>query len=411
MTKFIQKLVAVVLLCAGLAACGDRKESNPLGIQAPEWQQFAHPKGERISLYKEAKEDSPVLKTAIASDNGDYFEARIFWSDEEAPRGWYTEKWIANEHDALPILGEEGEFYKVYVFNETLGAKEAYVKKADCEAVKPVTLTQKLIDSIGMVEGRCDNIVKEGELQNLCFSSFQVDYDEEPYIMMGQLIGDCIVYPNASIVTLHVTSEKAPITFAKAEGGDGFILNCGEDQLWQPDPSQASILDTRKLSNEQMQQMYNDLKVDGAKLQEVLYYIPEVNKERFIHIYIFPTDDGSKGEESVSASAEAQVNNDDPETVTRQIIERAMARDAEGLGELMTGTPQEIQGASNLLMLAFSEVKGYNITKCEINGNRARVRYTVKFKYDTQKDKFDLVRTDDGSWKLVAKENNTIKVM
>ena len=49
MTRFIQKLVAVVLLCAGLAACGDRKESNPLGIQAPEWQQFAHPKGERIS--------------------------------------------------------------------------------------------------------------------------------------------------------------------------------------------------------------------------------------------------------------------------------------------------------------------------------------------------------------------------
>lgn len=101
----------------------------------------------------------------------------------------------------------------------------------------------------------------------------------------------------------------------------------------------------------------------------------------------------------------------DPETVARQIIERAMARDTPGLGELMTGTSKEIEGASNLLMIAFSEVKGYNITKCEINGDRARVRFIVKFKHDTEKDKMDLVKTADGSWKLVAGENNSINVM
>ena len=65
-------MMAATLLCAGLVACGDmKKESNPLGVEAPAWQQFVHPKGERIFLYKEAKEDSPVLKRAIATDNED----------------------------------------------------------------------------------------------------------------------------------------------------------------------------------------------------------------------------------------------------------------------------------------------------------------------------------------------------
>lgn len=404
-------MMAATLLCAGLVACGDmKKESNPLGVEAPAWQQFAHPKGERIFLYKEAKEDSPVLKRAIATDNEDYYEVKTFWSNEEAPRGWFTETRPTNEHEALPILGEEGEFFKVYVFDEIVGAKEAYVKKADCEVVKPVTLTQELIDSIGKIEGRCDNIIKEGELKNLCFSSFQVDYDEEPYIMMGQLIGNCVVYSNANIVKLNVASEKAPITFDKVEGENGFILSCGEDQLWQPNPTQASVLDTRKLSEEQMRQMYNDLKVDGAKLNEVLYYIPEVNKEQFIHVYIYDINDNSQSN-NFSETNNQGTTIDDPETVACKIIESAMARDTKVLGEQMIGSPEEIQGASNILILAFSEVKGYYITKCEINGDHARVRYNVKFKYDTEKDKIDLVKTADGSWKLVAKENNTIKVM
>lgn len=406
MNKNILTLTAAVLLCTMLAACGgDKGLSNPLNVEAPAWQQFAHPKGNNKPLYKEATENSPVLKVAIAPSDGDSYETKIFWSDEKGPRGWYAESWIVNDNDVYPILGEEGDFYKLYVFNEVVGAKEAYAKKTDFDIVKPIALTQEIIDSIGKTEIRCDNIIKEGELQNLCFSSFEGDYDEPPFVTMGQLCGNCIIYPRINTAYLNVVTDKAPITFTKTEDNESYTLNVGEDQLYQPNSTSAIIFDTKKLSEELIKQMYNDLKQDGAEIKEVLYYIPEVNKERFIHIIIFPSDNKTE-----VVSTEQQVV-DDPETVARQVIERAMARDVDGVRELMTGSDKEIEGYAKILILAFSEVRGYNITKCEVNGDRARVRYTVKFKYDSEKDKFDLVKTADGSWKLSANGNGRIKVM
>lgn len=406
MNKNILTLTAAVLLCTMLAACGgDKGLNNPLNVEAPAWQQFAHPKGNNKPLYKEATENSPVLKVAIAPSDGDSYETKIFWSDEKGPRGWYAESWIVNDNDVYPILGEEGDFYKLYVFNEVVGAKEAYAKKTDFDIVKPIALTQEIIDSIGKTEIRCDNIIKEGELQNLCFSSFEGDYDEPPFVTMGQLCGNCIIYPRINTAYLNVVTDKAPITFTKTEDNESYTLNVGEDQLYQPNSTSAIIFDTKKLSEELIKQMYNDLKQDGAEIKEVLYYIPEVNKERFIHIIIFPSDNKTE-----VVSTEQQVV-DDPETVARQVIERAMARDVNGVRELMTGSDKEIEGYAKILILAFSEVRGYNITKCEVNGDRARVRYTVKFKYDSEKDKFDLVKTADGSWKLSASGNGRIKVM
>ena len=409
MKKNFLNLMAATLLCAGLVACGgEKKESNPLNVEAPALEQFAHPKGDGVTIYKQVKSDAPVLQIASEPVEGDFGDMEVLWSGEKAPRGWYVNNYEISSYDALPILGEEGDFYKVYVSHEWLGGKEGYVKKADCDVVKPMALTPELIDSIGKSECRSDRIVKEGELRNLCFSSYLGDYDEMSF-EMGQWCGHCIVYPKTKSVSLNITIGQAPVSFAKGEGeGDeSYMLSGGEDQLCQPNQEGPSVFDTQKLSEEQIRQVYNALKVDGAKAKEVLYYIPEVNKERFIHIYIFPIDNESKGEES----APEQTTNDSPEAVVSKIIECAMAQDTKGLGELMTGTPKEIQGASTLLMMAFSEVRSYNIIKCEVNGDKARVRYSVKFKYDTEKDKMDLVKTEDGSWKLVAADNASIKVM
>lgn len=401
MKKNFLAFIAVALLCVGLTACGGgQAENNPLNVQAPEWKQFIVPKVENPKIYKQANENSPVLRTSITTDYADVYEARMYWSDETAPRGRFTEHWIVAENSTYPILGEEGDFYKVYVFNEVVGAVEGFMKKAECNVVEPALLTPELIDSIGKMEGRCDNIVREGDLENLCISSFQVDYDEEPYIIMGQLCGNCIVYPHGYTAALSIVPETTPVTFTKVESGKGFMLRGSEDLLFQPNPVQASVLDTKKLSTELIQQMYNDLKTEKPELKEVLYYIPEVQKEQFIHVMIVPTAN-NKGESKEGVSATTAKSADDPETIVRQVIERAMARDMEGVAELLAGQPGNVESLKKLLVVAFSEVKSYNIRKTEINGNQAIVRYTVKFKYDSEKDKFDMVKTSDG-WKVNA---------
>lgn len=282
-------MMAATALCVVLSACGgEQKVINPLGVQAPEWQQFAHPKGEGATIYKLAKADAPVLQIASEPVEGDYGESEILWSDQKPPRGWYVNNYDISSSDALPIIGEEGNFYKVYVSNQWLGGEEGYIKKSDCDIVKAAALTPEVVDSIGKTEFRSDNIIKEGDLQSLCFSSFLGDYDEMSF-KMGQLCDLCIVYPDTKPVTLNVTMGNAPITFAKAEEEENYLLSAGEDQLYQPGPESPSVFDTKKLSGEQINQLYSDLKLDGAELKEVVYYIPEVSKERFIHIYIFPT--------------------------------------------------------------------------------------------------------------------------
>lgn len=336
MKKNILTFMAVALLCAGLVACGgEKKESNPLNVEAPAWEQFAHPKGDNATIYKQAKADAPVLQIASEPVEGDYGDMEVLWSDEKAPRGWYVNNYDISTYDALPILGEEGEFYKVYVSHEWLGGEEGYVKKAECDVVKPVALTTELIDSIGKMEFRSDNILKEGELQNLCFSSYLGDYDEISF-KMGQWCGNCIVYPETKPVSLNITMGNAPISFAKGEGeGDeSYMLSGGEDQLCQPSPDNPSVFDTKKLSEEQIQQMYNDLKVDGAKPKEVLYYIPEVNKERFIHLYIFLT-----GNELYMAQLNAVSALSGPQEVATSADSPFREQDALGYWTYKSGKP------------------------------------------------------------------------
>ena len=107
-------MMAATALCVVLSACGgEQKVINPLGVQAPEWQQFAHPKGEGATIYKLAKADAPVLQIASEPVEGDYGESEILWSDQKPPRGWYVNNYDISSSDALPIIGEEGNFYKI----------------------------------------------------------------------------------------------------------------------------------------------------------------------------------------------------------------------------------------------------------------------------------------------------------
>ena len=290
MNKKILTLMAAVLLCTMLAACGgDKGLNNPLNVEAPAWQQFAHPKGESVIVYKNADTKSPRLQFAAEPCEGDACDFKLLWSDEKAPHGWSVNDETANNFSAYPILGEEGDFYKVYISQEWLGAVEGYIKKAECDVIKPVDLTPELIDSIGKTECRRDYIISEGELQNLCLSSYLGEYDGMEF-EMGQFCGNCLVFVETKPVVINASTENAPILYTQSvnEGTEEFQISFGQNQLFQSSEG-SYVLDTKKLSEEQVLSIFNSIRIESTKMKEVLFYLPDVNKERLQHFYIYLT--------------------------------------------------------------------------------------------------------------------------
>jgi len=291
MKKSFLILIAVVLLVVGLMACGgngNETPSNPLNINAPAWEKFVHPKSDGLKLYKSADENSPKLQIAMEPCEGDICETEIIWAGEKIQRGWTANDWDVTVYDVFPILAEEGDFYKVYVFGEWVGAAEAYIKKGECDVVMPAEITQEVLDSIGKRCWRRDYVIQEGELKNLCLSSYLGDFDGLEF-GMGQICGNCLAFVNSKPVWLIQSDENVGIRLVAGENeNEADKLEFGKDFYWTPSEEAPSLLDTKKLGDEMVNELFNKLRPDSMELKEVIYYMPEVDKGRIFSIFLFP---------------------------------------------------------------------------------------------------------------------------
>lgn len=298
MKKNILTMMAAALLVVGLMACGG--SSNPLNIEAPTWEKFAHPKSDGVKLYMSADESSPKLQIAMEPCDGDACDIQVIWAGEWIPRGWTANDWDVSTYDAFPILAEEGDYYKVYVSNDWLGAAEAYMKKSDCDVVRPANITQEVLDSVGKNCSRRDYVIQDGELENLCFSSCLGEYDGIEF-EMGQLCGNCLVIVNSKPIWLSQSNEDTGIKIVPGESeNEADRLEFGKDDYWSPNEESAWLFDTKKLDNELVNELFNKLRPDSVEVTQAYYYLPDVDKGRIVPIYLFADVKKGKGDESAA---------------------------------------------------------------------------------------------------------------
>ena len=289
MKKIFLTMMAAALLVVGLMACGGDSSSNPLNIKAPSWSQFVRPKTDGVKLYKAADQNSPKLQIAQEHCEGDMCDFEIIWAGERAPRRWSVNDWDTYVGDIFPILAEEGDFYKVYVSSEWLGvAAEAYIKKSECEVVTPVKLTQEVLDSVGRTGQRRDYVVQKGALKNLCLSSYFGEYDGLEF-ELGQLCDNCLVFVNTKATWLSPSDEDGPIVFSRNDDkqNESYQISFGKDNYWKSGEESTGLFDTKKLSDEQVADIFNTIRKDSVKIVRVLYYFPEVDKERLQPIALY----------------------------------------------------------------------------------------------------------------------------
>lgn len=283
MKKSIFSMISAVLLVVGLTACGG--DSNPLGVEAPAWEQFAHPKSDGVKLFERADEKSGWLNIIQEPCDGDACYSRLSWSNEKAPRGWTANNLDVSTTDAFPIIGEEGNYYKIYVSYEWLGAEEAYIKKSDCDVVKPVKITQEILDSLVKTSYRRDYVVQKGKLENLCLSSYYGEYDEVDF-SMGQLRGNYLLFVKTKPVWLSFSDEAFKLTHNEDEENDSYQISFGSDLIWTSGEDASGLFDAGKLTEEQTESIYNAIHENPAEVIEVMYYLPDVDKSSLKHSYV-----------------------------------------------------------------------------------------------------------------------------
>ena len=166
MTKAIKTRFFVVLcgmLLAGLTAnCSDKKNAEKataadtaaktesvINVSLPPFQKFVVVTVEESVLLKTPSEDSPNLVRWIESDcESDDFENIYQWSDQPGKPGFELSTDImASAGSVYPVLGEEGDYFKVSPLTKWCDVESAFIPKSDVGDIECAPVKADMLES------------------------------------------------------------------------------------------------------------------------------------------------------------------------------------------------------------------------------------------------------------------------
>ena len=254
-----------------------------MDLKIPEWTEFVNPTNDDgVRLYKTADANGVYLCYAREDVEGDYGDMQYQWSDEKVPEGYVLEENTINKYYACPIVGEEGDFYKI-IYN-SLGSDdiECFVKKSECRVVQPAAITQEVLDKVENMYMCRYRIVESGSLKGLVLTATFAEYDE-PVLYIGELCDNCIVYAKSG-VSVEIAGTDADTPYSFEQVSDGFKLSYGKSYAHEQEGG-GYMFDVRKLTDDQIKEIYNVLSPTIPQINQVEYYIPDVAEDRLIEFY------------------------------------------------------------------------------------------------------------------------------
>lgn len=274
---------AVIAVIFGIWQCCKGGNDNLLNVEKPHWEKFVIVKTEGISLYKEPTEDSPKLMLAIENIESDVCDFQFRWSDQGKKRGYTVSEYSPYIKAVMPVLEDIGEWYKVHVelfVEHFVEPTEAYVNKKWCQEVKPQPITVNVLEQVDNTSPRCDYIVQKGQFKWLCFTAYFQPIEGQ-YFEMGQLIDGVLIYPEPKDIFLN-PSNSSGISLVKNENYDNYTLSYNDNRSRHLDGYGERIFDTRTLTETEIENIYNTIKLDHPSFVRASYYFPDVDAEELV---------------------------------------------------------------------------------------------------------------------------------
>ena len=258
-------------------AVGDSVQAgNILNVGEPTVEKFVRVVKENSEIFRYADPESPWLVTWMEDLESDMAIIVDKWSNEDVPDGYSCDESFAYPGQVFAVLGEEGDFYKVSIYNDNCDIESGFVKKADVEDVEPETATVDALEEIDSeIEGMDMKIFKEGKYKGLVLRVLQ-DELHGITLEVGVLMNGCLAFPELNRGEIFCDRNVKELTFmGKAKEGElQYYFKYPKSMACWPEQDFMEGFDLDKLTDEQIGKIVQDMKERKSEFVKYDYLIP-----------------------------------------------------------------------------------------------------------------------------------------
>lgn len=280
-----------VLISTMTASCKNKKTGgitesavnteSVIKVSSSPFKQFVVVTTDEASLYKKADTNSATLVLWIETDcASDYCDNIFLWSDQPAKPGIEQPSTynLAFKGRVFPLLGEEGDFYKVYILNEWCDIESAYIPKACAEYIEYAPIKADRLEAEDnhlkfrvMKDGKYKDIVLIDEYNELGAETFE----------LGVLNDGIVVIPTIYRINSYMINEqKEDIIFFNSDGDISLRYNKSLAMTAKED-CESYRLDLTKLNDEQIAKIIDTMTTKKPEYVNYMYHFPALGLQSF----------------------------------------------------------------------------------------------------------------------------------
>ena len=258
------------------------KTESVIQLALPPFQKFVVVTSPEEGLYKNADTNSPTLVRWDEADcESDFCEVAYQWSDQPDMKGFeLSTDIIATEGRVFPVLGEEGDFYKICVLNDWCDIESAYIPKASVGDIEcaPIKADQLEAEEDYL---KC-RVIKEGKYKDIVLIDEYNDLEGE-CLKVGVLNDGVVANPvDYKLDSFYLNDQDEDIVINDEEGGISLSFNKNV-ALATEEGDESYVLDLKKLSDEQIAKIVDTVIKRKPKYVDYMYHIPAQGLQTFMY--------------------------------------------------------------------------------------------------------------------------------
>lgn len=254
-----------------------------INLSSPPFKKFVVVTASDMGLFKKPDTKSPNLVRWIESDcESDFCESIYQWSDQPAKPGFeISTDIIDSEGRIFPVLGEEGDFYKVCTITQWCDIESAYIPKANVGDIEWAPITADMLESDENYF-KC-RVLKDGKYKDVVIIS---EYDElnGETLQVGVLKDGIVAIPVVySIEGILANDQKEDVILDVSEDSRCIRYNKSLAMHVEED-FEAYQLDINKLSAAQIEKIIDALAKTKPEYVSCMYHFPAQGLQSFYYI-------------------------------------------------------------------------------------------------------------------------------
>lgn len=256
-----------------------------VNVAIPPFQKFVVVTVEEGDLLQKPDNNSPNLMRWIESDCESDFCQNIYqWSDQPGKPGFEVSTDImVCAGKIFPVLGEEGDFYKVSTLTEWCDIEFAYLAKASVGDIECQPIKADMLESEDMFPN--SRVIKDGKYKDVVFIDEYNELEGETLhvgVLKDGIVAMPLVYNVFSQISSELAGSKEGLKIKEEDGH--FMLDFSKDLgMVMEDYYNTYQLNLKKLNAEQIAKIIDTVTKKKPEYVNFMYHFPAQGLESFIY--------------------------------------------------------------------------------------------------------------------------------